>query len=329
MELILTALLIIVFFAVLILGHETGHFAASKLLRLEVQEFGFGLPPKIFSRKWRGTEYSINAIPFGGFVKVPALDYSNGSEFKIPTWKKIVVFSSGVFMNFIISWVVFSIIFMIGTPKGVYVGGVIEDSPAAQAGIVSGDKLVGFDSITPLIELIESNEGNILVLEVERQKEALSVEVVPISDGAKAKIGVELIESGVERENFFQSLWSGLSATGSFIVRIIGSFASMFRSGDFKGGAGPIGIFSAVRVAKDMGFVYFLQLMGVVSLNLMIVNFFPLPALDGGHILFLVIEKIRRKPLNQKVISRINSISYALLLLLMFVVTIRDIIRLF
>ena len=125
MELILTALLIIVFFAVLILGHETGHFAASKLLRLEVQEFGFGLPPKIFSRKWRGTEYSINAIPFGGFVKVPALDYSNGSEFKIPTWKKIVVFSSGVFMNFIISWVVFSIIFMIGTPKGVYVGGVI------------------------------------------------------------------------------------------------------------------------------------------------------------------------------------------------------------
>jgi len=329
MEFISTALLIIVFFAILILGHEVGHFTASKLLKFKVEEFGFGLPPKIFGKKWRGTEYSINAIPFGGFVKVPALDYSTEDSSNIPAWKKAVVFSSGVVMNFLIAWVAFSIIFMIGTPKGVYIGGVLKDSPAEEAGLKSGDELLGFDSITPLISLINSNSGNEIVFEVDRRGEILSVGIVPEDDGGIGKIGVELIESGFPREGFFQSFWSGLKAVGSFIARIIGAFSSMFRRGDFTGSTGPIGIFSAVQVAKDMGLVYFLQLMGVVSLNLMIVNFFPLPALDGGHIMFLLAEKIRGKPISKKVISRVNSICYGALLLLMFIITIRDIIKLF
>jgi regulator of sigma E protease len=329
MEFILTAILIIVFFAILILGHEVGHFASSKLLGLEVKEFGFGLPPKLASRKWRGTEYSINAIPFGGFVKVPAIDYSTEAESKVPMWKKIIVFSSGVFMNFIISWLALSAIFMIGTPVGVYVGETLPNSPAIEAGMLSGDKLVEYDSITPLIKLIEQSEGNKLTFLVERSGQEIKIDVVPVSDGTSAKIGVELIESGVDKEGFFQSLWSGLKATGVYVVKIMKAFASMFRHGDFSGGTGPIGIFSAVGVAKDMGFVYFLQLIGVVSLNLMIINFFPLPALDGGHVMFLIIGKIRKKPLSGKTLSRINSISYGLLLLLMFVVTIRDIIRLF
>jgi len=329
MEFISTALLIIVFFAVLILGHEVGHFAASKLLKLKVEEFGFGLPPKIFGKKWRGTEYSLNAIPFGGFVKVPALDYSTEDSFNIPMWKKVVVFSSGVIMNFLIAWVAFSVIFMIGTPKGVYVGGVLKDSPAARAGISPGDELLGFDSITPLISLINSNSGNKLTFEVGHQGETLNIDVIPEEDGGVGKIGVELIESGFPREGFFQSFWSGLKAVWSFVARIVGAFASMFSHGDFTGSTGPIGIFSAVQVAKDMGLVYFLQLMGVVSLNLMIVNFFPLPALDGGHIMFLLVEKIRRKPISKKVISRVNSICYTALLVLMFIITIRDIIKLF
>lgn len=329
MGFIFTALLIIVFFAVLILGHEIGHFTAAKLLKLEVKEFGFGLPPKLFGKKWRGTEYSINAIPFGGFVNVPAIDYSTEDAFKVPAWKKIIVFSSGVIVNFLIAWAAFSVIFMIGTPKGVYVGGVVKDSPAEKAGLKAGDELLGFESITPLIELINRNPGNKLTLEVERQKEVLAIEVVPASEEGVGKIGVELVESGFPREGFFQSFWSGLKAAWSFVVRIVQAFASMFSRADFTGSTGPIGIFSAVQVAKDMGIVYFLQLMGVVSLNLMIVNFFPLPALDGGHVMFIVIEKIRRKPISKKMIIGLNSFFYALLLVLMFVITIRDIINLF
>ena len=330
MEFIFTAILIIIFFAILILGHEVGHFAASKLLKFEVQELGFGLPPKIFGRKWRGTEYSLNAIPFGGFVRVPALDYSTEESFKIPLWKKIIVFTSGVFMNFIIAWVVFSIIFMIGAPKSVYVSDIIDNSPAQIAGIKVGDKLVDFEYLAPLISLIENTKlGDPLPLRVERQQEIFNIKVFPEINNGVGRIGVELMEAGFPKEGFFQSFQSGAETAGSFIVRIIKALFAMFRYGDFADTAGPVEVFVAIQVTEDMGIIYFLQLLGVVSLNLMIINLLPLPALDGGHILILLVEKIRRKPINKQLILRINSVSYSLLLLLMFVVTIRGVIRLF
>ena len=330
MEFIFTAIIVIVFFAILILGHEIGHFAAAKLLKFEVQEFGFGLPPKIFGRKWRDTEYSLNAIPFGGFVRVTALDYSTEESFQIPFWKKAIVFVSGVFMNLIIAWAVFSIIFMIGAPKGVYVSAIMDNSPAQIAGIKTGDKLIDFQYLAPLINTIGSTEsGDSLTLRVERERKILNIVVTPIIDEGVSRIGVELMETGFPKEGFFQSFQSGAETTWSFIVRIIEAITTMFRYGDFTDTAGPVEVFVAIRVTEDMGIIYFLQLLGVVSLNLMIINLLPLPALDGGHILILFVEKIRRKPINRQLILRINSISYFFLLLLMFVVTIRGIIRLF
>ncbi len=330
MEFIFTAILVIIFFAILILGHEIGHFVAAKLLKFEVQELGFGLPPKIFGRKWRGTEYSLNAIPFGGFVRVPALNYSTEESFTIPLWKKAIVFTSGVFMNFIIAWVVFSIIFMIGAPKGVYVSAIMDNSPAQIAGIEAGDKLIDFQYLAPLIDTIGNTEpGDSLILRVERGRKILNIAVTPIMDEGVSRIGVELMETGFPKEGFFQSFKSGIETTWSFIVRIIEALIAMLRYRNFDNTAGPIEVFVAIQVTEDMGIIYFLQLLGVVSLNLMIINLLPLPALDGGHMLILLIEKLRRKPISKQLILRINSISYSLLLLLMFVVTIRGIIRLF
>jgi len=330
MEFIFTVSLIIIFFAILILGHEIGHFVAAKLLKFEVQEFGFGLPPKIFGRKWRGTEYSLNAIPFGGFVRVPALDYSTEERFAIPLWKKAIVFTSGVFMNFIIAWVVFSIIFMIGAPEGVYVSAIMDNSPAQIAGIKAGDKLIDFQYLSALINTIGNTEpGDSLTLRVERERKILNILVTPTIDEGTGRIGVELIETGFPKEGFFQSFQSGAETAWSFIIKIIEAITTMFRYGDFTDTAGPVEIFIAIQVTEDMGIIYFLQLLGVVSLNLMIINIMPLPALDGGHMLILLVEKLRRKPINKQLILRINSISYSLLLLLMFVVTIRGIIRLF
>ncbi len=330
MEFIFTATLVIIFFAILILGHEIGHFMAAKFLNFEVQELGFGLPPKIFGRKWRGTEYSLNAIPFGGFVRVPALDYSTEESFTIPLWKKAIVFTSGVFMNFIIAWAVFSIIFMIGAPKGVYVSAIIDNSPAQIAGIEAGDKLIDFQYLAPLINMIGNTEpGNSLTLRVERQRKILNIAVTPIMDEGVSRIGVELMETGFPKEGFLQSLRSGIETTWSFIVKILEALIAMLRYRNFDNAAGPIEVFVAIQVTEDMGIIYFLQLLGVVSLNLMIINLLPLPALDGGHMLILLVEKIRRKPINKQLILRINSLFYSLLLLLMFIVTIRGIIRLF
>jgi regulator of sigma E protease len=329
MGFILTIILIVIFFAVLVLGHEAGHFAVAKLLGLKVDEFGFGFPPKIIGRKFKGTEYTINAIPFGGFVKVPSLDSGSDEYSAVPAWKKAAVFCSGVIMNFFIAWLAFSVIFMIGAPQGVYIGGVIADSPAAESGIKSGDRLSGFTSITEVVDFIGSKADESIVLEVERSGKNISVEVIPRENDGVGRIGVELVESGFERVGFFKGLGSGLSSAWGFTGRIVNAFISMFRHAEFGNSTGPIGIFSAVSVAKDMGLPYFLQLLGIVSLNLMVVNILPLPALDGGHLLFLFIEKIRRKALSKKTMATINSVSFALLLVLMFVVTIRDILRLF
>jgi len=329
MESIFTVFLIIIFFAILIIGHEIGHFMAAKFLKLEVKEFGFGLPPKLFSRKWKGTEYSINAIPFGGFVQVPAINYTTEDSFKIPAWQKVLVFISGGIMNFIIGWVAFTIIFMIGTPRGVYISAVLSDSPAEIAGLKPGDKLSGIDSITPFIDMLADGEGEPIVFQIERQGKILEIEALPQIENGVPRIGVELVEGGFPQKSFFESFWHGLQAAWLFLIRIITAFFAMFRYGDFTDSAGPVGIFSAVQTARDLGVVYFLQLLGVVSLNLMVVNFFPLPALDGGHLLFIFIEKIRRKPLSKQLIARISMVSYTFLLILIFVVTIRDIIRLF
>ena len=328
MEPIFTILLIVVFFAILILGHEAGHFLAAKLLRLEVKEFGLGLPPKIFSRKWRGTEYSINAIPFGGFVKVPAINYATEDSLKTPAWKKVIVFISGGVMNFIIAWVAFIIIFMVGTPRGVFVSAVLDNSPAEIAGLQAGDKLVGIDSITPFIDLVSESAGQPIIFQVERQGVVLNIEAIPQIDDDTHRIGVELIEGGFPQKGFFDSLQHGFQSAWSFLTRIITAFIAIFRYGNFSDAVGPVGIFSAVQVAHNLGIVYFLQLLGVVSLNLMVVNFFPLPALDGGHLLLIIAEKINKKPFSKKIIEHINSVSYILLLILIFIVTIRDIIRL-
>ena len=330
-----TTLLIVVFFAILILGHELGHYLAARLLHMEVQEFGFGLPPKIIGRKFGKTEYSLNIIPFGGFVKIEDLepvDMSPDTETRkerAPIWKRTVVFASGVAMNFLIGWLAFSFIFMMGVPKAVYVSGLVADSPAAVSGIKAGDRLVDFENVDQLTSFVQSHADENISWNIDRYGEKISVVAAPrVMDGV-ARIGVELIESGFPKQGLFQSLGSGFLTTGQFTGKIFSALAGMFRHGDFSSSSGPVGIFNAVSIAKDMGLAYFLQLMGVVSLNLMIINILPLPALDGGHLLFLAIEKIRRKPISIKAQSAINSTSFILLLILMFVVTIRDVINLF
>ncbi|MDD4931048.1 MAG: M50 family metallopeptidase [Candidatus Colwellbacteria bacterium] len=332
-----TTLLIIVFFAILILGHELGHFLAARILGMKVQEFGFGFPPKLWGKKIKGTEYTVNLIPFGGFVRIDDLEPvdiapedTGRKEGRAPIWKRAIVFSSGVVMNFFLAWLAFSFIFLVGVPKALYVSGTISGSPAESSGLKAGDRFIDFNTVSDLTDFIGDNPGKEVSLTVDRYGDKVSVKAIPeIKNGAEARIGVELIESGFPKQNFFVAMWSGFLTSCDFIWKILSALFGMFRHGDFSSSSGPVGIFTAVSVAKDMGVAFFLQLLGVVSLNLMVINAFPLPALDGGHIVFLIIEKIRRKPISLKVQSAINSTSFVLLLILMFVVTIKDVIGLF
>jgi len=331
----LTALLLVVFFAILIIGHEFGHFIAARLLHMEVEEFGFGFPPKIFGKKIGRTEYTLNLIPFGGFVKIGDLEpidqAPDGTMPKklAPSWKRAIVFASGVAMNFLIGWVAFVFIFMIGAPRAVYVSNVLPDSPAGVSGIKPGDRFVDFRTVGELTDFVKARAGQNISFNIDRYGEKISASSTPEVIDGTVRIGVELLESGFDKQNVFRSIGSGFVSAADMSWRILSALFGMFSKGDFSSSSGPVGIFNAVSVAKDMGLVYFLQLLGVVSLNLMVINILPLPALDGGHLLFLIIEKIRRKPISFKVQSTINSTSFILLLILMFVVTIRDVIKLF
>ncbi|MDD5099293.1 MAG: M50 family metallopeptidase, partial [Candidatus Colwellbacteria bacterium] len=246
-----------------------------------------------------------------------------------PIWKRMIVFSSGVAVNFIIGWIAFSLIYAIGASPAVYVSGIDPESSAASAGIKAGDRFTDFNKIDDLVEFIKNHPGEEVSWNIDRYGEKIAVIAEPRTTDEGVRLGVELIESGFEKQGILAALSSGFTAAIRFTGKIISSFAYMFRHGDFSSSSGPIGVWNAVAIAKDMGAVYIFQLLGVVSLNLMVINFLPLPALDGGHILFLTIEKIRRKPISSKVQSSINSVSFILLLILMFIVTIRDIIRLF
>ncbi len=331
MSFILTALLLLLFFGVLLLGHELGHFISARLLGFKVDEFGFGFPPKIFGKKVGDTEYSLNLIPFGAFVKIRGLEDADedGQESVLPAWKKALVFGAGVLMNFMIGWFAFFLIFMIGAPKAVYIGNIVADSPAERAGLTAGDKFSDYPELDNLISFIRSNPDKEISLNIDRYGKDVEIKVIPEMKGDVATIGVELLESGFDRVDPLTAGWSGLKASFDMVGRIFMAFINMFRHGDFSSSSGPVGIFRAVDVAKDMGIVYFLQLLGIVSLNLTVFNLLPLPALDGGHLLFLLLGKLRGKPIDLRVRQAITGFFFIALLLLMFIVTIKDVINLF
>ncbi len=372
---LLGIIFVIIFLSILILVHELGHFLIAKKFGLLVEEFGFGLPPRIWSKKIGETIYSINALPFGGFVKIygenkedkiaenkeietiliekEELEISDGemsvevereiivsengsgrSFSSIFIWKRAVILVSGVLMNFLFGWLVISVILSLGVPQSVVITEIFKNTPAESAGLKSGDIILGI-SANDFIKLTNDNKGKKITIKVERggiEKEIKATPRVnpPAGEGA---LGIGLLESGAPSQNFFLALWDGLKMSVE-IVRMI--FIALFNLivGVFSGGkvsleqvSGPVGIVKITAQASGLGIVYLLQLLALISFNLAVINIFPFPALDGGRLLFLLIEKIKGSPLPAKFENYANAAGMALLLILMVLITIRDIVR--
>lgn len=231
----MTILIFFVILSVLVVAHELGHFFAAKRARVEVYEFGIGFPPRIFKLgSWKGTIFTLNWLPFGGFVRM-----EDEGE------RKISVLLAGVIANFILAWLLFSIVLMLG---------------------------------------IES--------------------------------GGEFVQRG-----FFGGLWHGFLTTGKITWLTV---AALFHLSPADI-VGPVGLVGLVGEAKTLGLAYLLYFTGLVSVNLGIINLIPLPALDGGRVLLILIERMRGERLSKKLFDRLNLVSFALLILLMVLVTIRDV----
>ncbi len=346
----LIIILVIVGLSLLILGHEAGHFFAAKAFGLQVDEFGFGFPPRIKAWKKGGTEYSVNWLPFGGFVKIAGergefemlepsatATYEKAPDasrflYAQPAWKKSIIVLAGILVNFLLGWFFLSLTLMIGAPQALVVSGVQADSPASQAGIMAGDVVKNFTSAQSFIDFVNMRRGETTTIAVFRSNKEIDFNVVPRVQTAPGQgaVGVALAEAGTPQEGFFAALKDGLMDAGIIVWLTVLAFYQLFvqlffHASLLPGVVGPVGIFGLAEETGKIGLVYLLQLFGVISLNLTVVNFIPFPALDGGRFLMAILEKIKGSAISYRTEAWVNSLGFALLIVLMVLLTIRDV----
>jgi len=348
----LIIVIVIIGLSLLILGHEAGHFFVAKLFGVKVEEFGIGFPPRIAAKRFGETEYSINWLPFGGFVRIsgergefeivdpdiatPQATMTDEEKKRLfynqPAWKKSLIVLAGVFMNFILGWLLIATVFMIGVPQTLVISATQLGSPAATAGIQAGDVIKGYTGSQSFINYIDANKGTPITVTVIRSDKDISFTVTPRVNAPadQGALGVALEEGGAARENFFKALWDGLQDAVIISWLTLQAFYELLKQIFVHASipadvVGPVGIFGIAEETGKIGLTYLLQFLGIISINLMIVNCIPFPALDGGRFLVVLIEKIKGSAMPYKVEEWINGVGFALLLLLMVVLTVRDI----
>ncbi|MBT3230592.1 RIP metalloprotease RseP [Candidatus Uhrbacteria bacterium] len=360
---ILTVILFLVLLSVLVLAHEWGHYFTARKFKMKVEEFGLGYPPRIFAWKNRktGVLWSINLIPIGGFVKIEGenSEDSNGdadSFCKRPIWQRFTVLFAGVFMNMVVAAVFFTVALGMGTAaivegykgtatiedRAFQVTQVLPDSPADLSGLMMGDSVISindqvFESGEDLRTYLMSLDADSIVeFEVGRSSELIEITVVPsyVAEIDDIGLGVAVYETGIVHYPWYSLPWRGVETTTWYTKQICAGFYGMAKnlvSGNGLGVevSGPVGIAVMTGEAAQMGFVYILQFAAILSINLAILNILPIPALDGGRIMFLIIEGIIRKPVSPKVEAVVHNVGFLLLMLLILFVTYKDVLGLF
>ncbi|MAF80972.1 hypothetical protein CL628_03075 [bacterium] len=355
----LTVLVFVGLLLVLVLVHELGHLLAAKRAGCNVEEFGFGFPPRIASKIWRGTRYSFNLIPLGGFVKIEGEDMAEQAPgpgsfaTKSAPWR-IFILAAGVIMNVILAAVLFTWQGVIGVPTVVtaetaasldnqltYIVEVVDESPAAAAGVTAYDRIVSIGGIEqPTIEqvttTIGATLGEELSLELDRQGVREQITIVPRVDPPEGEgaLGVSLLATGITKIPVWQAPWHGITRTWDMTAAIVTQFWEIGGRLVREGSAGetltgPVGIAIYTNEATKLGLTYVLEFGALISLNLALINILPIPALDGGRILFVFIELIIRRPVPGKVEQTAHTVGFVALIGLMLLVTWRDIIRFF
>lgn len=364
-----TVILFLIVIAILVLVHELGHFIVAKLAGIRVDEFGIGFPPKIIGKKWGSTLYTLNAIPFGGFVKIYGEDQHSTSItdadkatsfYYKPKWIQAAVLVAGVTFNVVFAWLLISLGFMSGMPAAVdgpnvaqvtnpqlIVTEVMKDSPAGKVGLKPGDEIVRVSSGGVVVEGIDVSSANVQEL-IAKSSSGLeltykrggdqeeTVNIIPsktiVPDRLAIGIAMEMV--GILKLPIHTAFIRGAQSTWFILIETakgLGQFlwqTVTFRS-DFSQVAGPVGIAGAVSDANNLGFIYLLSLVALISINLAIINLVPFPALDGGRLLFVLIESITRRPISTAFVQRANIIGFSLLILFMLVVTVQDVLKLF
>jgi regulator of sigma E protease len=339
-------------FGLIIFLHELGHFLMARKYGIAIEEFGIGYPPRLFSFKKNGVIYSINAIPFGGFVRI--VEYGGKNSFAAQSLgKRASVLVAGVVSNFIIAFLVFTILFSVGMPtfalpqgyqekaiSNVTIQGVEEESPAFSAGLETGDIILGIKYLNDYypVKSIQNVQGKTAELEgkkiqlvIEREGYQVEIEVMlrQGAEAAKGYLGVILNEEGYLQYSVIESPRQSIIFMGVLTKEMLTGlgrvFVNLFKGGGIEELTGPVGIMAITTRSFQWGWDYGFYVLGIISYAFAIFNLLPIPAVDGGRIFFLGIEKIRQRPIAQKTELIINNVAFSLLIILLFIVTIKDI----
>jgi regulator of sigma E protease len=331
-----TALVAIFVFGLLVFFHELGHFSVAKMVGIRVHEFAIGMGPKVLHLTRNETRYSIRALPIGGFVRMEGEDENSEAtdSFGQKSVKaRISVIFAGPLMNFILGFLCFFLIFFsLGTPSTV-IGEVIPNSPAAQAGFLPSDKVLEIDgqpidSWEELVGMIAASEGRPIEVLYQRNDETNQQTVVPRIDEETGRPLIGIIP-GTEKSvmtaarNSYQQSKMIFTEIMRFLQQLVRGQA------DTSDVAGPVGIISLVGQASRSGWMDVVGLAGLISINLGIMNLLPIPALDGSRIIFLLLEALRGKPVDPEKEAMVHMIGITLLMLLMIVITYKDILTFF
>ncbi|MFZ1655056.1 MAG: RIP metalloprotease RseP [Candidatus Moraniibacteriota bacterium] len=371
----LTILIFALVLGVLVFVHELGHFLVARMNGIKADEFGFGFPPRILGivkddangryKLVRGntevvsphTVYSLNWIPLGGFVKIKGEDRDSTQEADSfagrSAWTRIRVLGAGVVMNFLLAWVLFSIVLMIGFPEqidpaertkytdtDIQILQVQPNTPAEEIGLKAGDVILALDAL-PIVSLdtvssyIREHRGQVITVTVRRGGQEMIVSGTPrvVAPEGEGALGISFSETAIVRYPWYQAIQLGFEQTYGKTIEILkalgGLVASLFTGAKTEMDiAGPVGIVTLTKQMSELGIAYLLYFAAILSINLGIINILPIPALDGGRILFVLIEKIKGSPVSTHIEGYIHQIGFILLLLLMVLVTLNDIIRL-
>ncbi|MBQ1508333.1 MAG: site-2 protease family protein [Erysipelotrichaceae bacterium] len=356
---LITIVLFLLLLSVIVVLHEFGHLITAKIFGVYCREFSFGMGPKLWSKQGKETEYSIRAIPFGGFVAM-AGDADNSLETEVDTtnipyertlpgiaaWKRVIVMLAGIMMNFLLAILIMSLVLL---HTGAYslspdatLGDVVKGSAADKAGLRAGDRILSAsfengsreepDTFYELSVFLSTYDGvGKWYFEVDREGEVLNISVMPEVDETEGRYMIGIISG-----NYTPVTITPLNCVKYAVIHlfmtsklIITSLLGLFRGIGLQNLSGPIGIYNTTAEAVTLGPSYYFELMALISLNVGIFNALPLPILDGGRVLLTIIEMIIRRPIPEKVQNLIMGLSVALIGLLFVLATFQDILRIF
>lgn len=352
-----TAILAVLLFCIMIFPHELGHFLAAKRMGVRVLEFAFGMGPTIWKHQGKETLYSIRLFPVGGFCAMDGEDGteeeseegSHAAEIAEPgprtfaaqkPWKKIVILAAGSVMNILCAILIMSLIFGISGFTTNRIGEVAPGSPAEAAGLLSGDKItaIGGNTVKTWNDVMTymPEDGSAVEMTVDGRDGKRTVQVQPVLQqmtdangqdaGERYVIGItsKISHSPVK------ALTDGCEATWN-MVKLMFQSIGMLISGEAGADdlSGPVGMVQMVNQTETLGFWYYGFLIALICVNLAIINMLPLPALDGGRILFVIFTMVTGRSVSAKVEGTVHMIGMALLFGLMIYVTMNDVTRIF